>query len=266
MAAALAPGCGNDRSAAARATARTSADEPTRAPRAETPDAPTVQLVVASPPPGARTVAVALDDGPPRRAAVAADGRVELRLEASAADVELVLGEQRGRGALEVRVPVTPSTLPTTLGAAGPLHPPVEQTVAWAGRASTLRIDPSPDLTAFAGALGGPWHRADEPVPTGTGVIDLVDGSAYYQGVPGPWSHARYLATSRAVEVPACDGRATAVELDVSVRDRFAGLVVGKQRFRPAPDCGAPAATPRVVAPSVVRSWLHAQFVAPGLE
>ena len=264
---ALGCGCGNDRSAAARATTRTTSDE-AGASSVGLPAiaAPTLRLVVAPAPAGARTVAITLDDGVSHRPAVGANGQVVLRLEASSPDAEIALGEQHALGALDVTLLVPAATVPRELAGAGPLHAPVRHQVTWGGRTSALHLDSSPDVTAFAPALTGPWAAADEPEPTSTGVVDLLGGGAYYQGVAGPWSHARYLATSRAVPATACATKATTVELDVTVRDRFLGLVVGKQRFRPSVDCGVPSDFPRQVQPAAVRAWLHAQFVRPGLD
>ena len=111
---------------------------------------------------------------------------------------------------------VAPETIPVYVGPGGIQAP------------TDLIIDRSPDASVFAVVRAGVWRQPGEQAATSAGLIDLVDGGAYYQGSAGPLSHARYVALTRAVAGPtaACAGGEVAtVELDVTVFDRFAGHV-----------------------------------------
>ncbi len=230
------------------------------------PTVPSVRLELPPAPAGARTIGVRLD-GEQARAAIGVDGTATVVLAASAADVALAAGDQVGNGRLTLTVPASDAALPAVLAAEGPLVAPevIPVHVGLGGMQAPreLIIDRSPDASQFAAVRAGVWRLPGEQAATSGGLIDLVDGGAFYQGSAGPLSHARYVALTRAVAGPAvaCGGAEVGTfELDVTVFDRFAGHVAGKQRFRPTTACAAGAGPLRVEV-ATVRHWLRAQFV-----
>lgn len=261
--------CGGDRPAATApprpAPSGEAAVAPTTTSAPTTTGAVGVHLELAAPAATARTVGVRLG-AQQGRVAIGADGAAQVVLVAEHADAPILVGDRAGTGRLALPIAAAETALPAALTAEGPLvRPEVLAVHVGAGAAPVdLVIDRSPDATAFAAVRAGVWRLPGEQAATSAGVIDLVDGGAYYQGAPGPLSHARYVALARPVDGPQvpCDGGAVgSVELDVTVFDRFAGNVAGKQRFRPAAGCSGLGAGALRVDPAAVRHWLRTQFV-----
>lgn len=87
-----------------------------------------------------------------------------------------------------------------------------------------------------------------ETTATAAGVIDTLEQVPYYQGPPGPLSNARYIAVAKHSQRSISCGRYSngkgsvnvkipAYDLDVTVRDRFAGTTVASKHFVAKGDC-----------------------------
>lgn len=100
-------------------------------------------------------------------------------------------------------------------------------------------------------AATGPLVFPGETAATAAGVIDTLEQFPFYQGPPGPLSNARYVAVAapgprRYVSCGrygnsqgSVNVKIEAHDLDVTVRDRFAGTSVASKHFAAVPKCAS---------------------------